>query len=71
MATYNVIVKPDQSVVTMAKIYQGITLISIMAKFHKALLLNSIEQEIEKILWKNQKGFWRNQSTTSQILTIC
>ena len=26
--------------------------------------------EIEKILWKNQNGFWRNQSTTSQILII-
>ena len=27
--------------------------------------------KIEKFLRKNLKGFWRNQSTTSQILTIC
>ena len=27
-------------------------------------------KEFEKILWKNQDGFWRNQSTTSYILSI-
>ena len=32
--------------------------------------LNCIKPEIEKILRKNQNGFWRNQSTTSQILKI-
>ena len=40
-----------------------------MAKIY-ALLRNRIEPKIEKILWKNQNGFWRNRSTTSQILTI-
>ena len=39
-------------------------------KNYNALLLNHIEPEIEKILRKNQNGFQRNQSTTSQILTI-
>ena len=34
------------------------------------MLLNHIEPEIEKILRKTQNGFWRNQSTTSQIWTI-
>ena len=41
-----------------------------MAKIYNSLQLNHIEPEIEKILKKNQNGFWRNQSTTSQILTI-
>ena len=40
------------------------------AKVYNALLLNRIRLENEKILWKNQKGFWTNRSTTSQILTI-
>ena len=43
---------------------------SIVAKIYNALLLNRMEPEMEKILWKNQNGFCRNQSTTSQILTI-
>ena len=43
---------------------------SIAAKIYNALQLNCIEPEIEKILWKNQNGFQRNWSTTSQILTI-
>ena len=37
-----------------------ITLISIAAKIYHALLLNSIELEIEKILGKNQDGFQKN-----------
>ena len=41
-----------------------------MAKIYNALLHNNIEPKIEKIL-KNQNGFRRNRSTTSQILTIC
>ena len=36
---------------------------------YNALLRNGIEPKIEKIL-KTQNGFWRNRSTTSQILTI-
>ena len=41
-----------------------------MAKIYNALLLNCFEPIFEKILWKNQNIFQRNQSTTSQILTI-
>ena len=51
--------------------YWGLTLTSIVAKIYNALLLNHIKPKIMKILWKNQNGFWRNWSTTSQILTIC
>ena len=42
-----------------------------MTKIYNALLCNCIEPKIEKMLMKNQNGFWRNRSTTSQILTIC
>ncbi len=35
-----------------------------------ALLRNCIEPKIDNILRKNQNGFRRNRSTTSQILTI-
>ena len=42
-----------------------------MAKIYNALLHNSIEPKIEKILRKNQNGFRRNRSLTSQILTLC
>ena len=52
----------------ITKNYRGITLNSIVAKVYNALLLNYIQPEIEKILRKNQTGFQRNQSTTSQIL---
>ena len=55
----------------LAKNYQGITLTSIAAKIYNALLRNRIEPKIDNILRKNQDGFWRNRSTTSQILTIC
>ena len=50
--------------------YRGITLTSIAAKIYNALLRSRIEPKIEKILRKNQNGFRRNRSTTSQILTI-
>ena len=40
------------------------------AEVYYALLLNSIEPEIEKIFRKNKNCFRRNRSTTSQILTI-
>ena len=52
-------------------IYRGITLTSIAAKIYNALLRNRIEPKIDNILRKNQNGFRRNRSTTSQILTIC
>ena len=54
----------------LAKNYRGITLTSIAAKIYNALLRNHIEPKIDNILRKNQNGFWRNRSTTSQILTI-
>ena len=40
------------------------------AKIYNALLRNRIEPKIDIILRKNQNGFRRNRSTTSQILTI-
>ena len=46
------------------------TLTSIGAKIYNALLRNHREPKIEKIIRKNQNGFQRNRSTTSQILTI-
>ena len=54
----------------LAKNYRGITLTSIAAKIYNALLRNRIEPKIDIILRKNQNGFRRNRSTTSQILTI-
>ena len=54
----------------LAKNYRGITLTSIAAKIYNALLRNSIEPKIDNILRKNQNGFRRNRSTTSQILTL-
>ena len=38
---------------------------------NNALLRNCIEPKIDNIPRKNQNGFRRNRSTTSQILTIC
>ena len=54
----------------LAKNYWGITLTSIAAKIYNALLRNHKEPKIEKILRKNQNGFQRNRSRTSQILTV-
>ena len=54
----------------ISKNYRGITLTSIAAKIYNALLRNRIEPKIDNILRKNQNGFRRNRSTTSQILTI-
>ena len=54
----------------LAKNYLSITLIFTVTKIYHALLRFRIERKIEKILWKNQNGFRRNRSTTSQILTI-
>ena len=54
----------------LAKNYRGITLTSIAAKIYNALLRNRIESKIDNILRKNQNGFQRNRSMTSQILTI-
>ena len=61
---------PQEGDLGVAKNYWVITLRSFLAKIYNALLHNCIEPKIEKILRKNQNGFWRNQSMTSQILTI-
>ena len=61
---------PKKGDLGLAKNYRGITLTSIAAKIYNALLRNSIEPKIDNILRKNQNGFRRNRSTTSQILTI-
>ena len=54
----------------LAKNYRSITLTSLATKIYNALLRNRIEPKIDNILRKNQNGFRRNRSTTSQILTI-
>ena len=61
---------PKKGDLGLAKNYRGITLTSIAAKIYNALLRNHIVPQIDKILRKNQNGFRRNRSTTSQILTI-
>ena len=61
---------PKKGDLGLAKNYRGITLICIAAKIYNALLRNRIEPKIDSILRKNQNGFRRNRSTTSQILTI-
>ena len=61
---------PKKGDLGLAKNYRGITLTSIATEIHNALLRNRIELKIDNILRKNQNGFRRNRSTTSQILTI-
>ena len=61
---------PKKGDLGLAKNYRGITLTSIAAKIYNALRRNRIEPKIGNILMKNQYGFRRNRSTTSQILTI-
>ena len=61
---------PKMGDLGLAKNYRGITLTSIAAKIYNALLRNRIEPKIDNILRKNQNGFRRNRSMTSQILTI-
>ena len=61
---------PKKSDLGWAKNYRGITLTFIAAKIYKTQLWNRIEPKIDNILRKNQNGFRRNRSTTSQILTI-
>ena len=62
---------PKKGDLGLAKNYRGITLTSTAAKIYNALLRNCIEPKIDNILRKNQNGFRRNRSTTSQILAIC
>ena len=61
---------PKKDDLGLAQNYRGITITSIAAKIYNALLGNCIEPKIDNILSKNQNGFRRNRSTTSQILTI-
>ena len=61
---------PKKGDLGLAKNYRGITLTSTAAKIYNPLLRNCIEPKIDNILRKNQNGFRRNRSTTSQILTI-
>ena len=61
---------PKKGDLGLAKNYRGITLTSIADKIYNALLRNHIEPNIDNILRKNQNGFRRKRSTTSQILTI-
>ena len=61
---------PRKGDLGLAKNYRGITFTSLAPKIYNALLCNRIEPKIDNILRKNQNGFWRNKSKTSQILTI-
>ena len=61
---------PKKDDLGLANNYRGIPLTSIAAKIYNALLRNHIEAKIDNILRKNQNGFRRNRSMTSQILTI-
>ena len=61
---------PKKGDLGLVKNYRGTTLTSIAAKIYNALLRNRIEPKIDNILRKNQNGFRRNRSTTSQILMI-
>ena len=61
---------PKKSDLGLAKDYRGITLTSIAAKIYNVLLRNCTEPKIKNILKKNQNGFRRSRSTTSQILSI-
>ena len=61
---------PKKGDLGLAKNYWGITFTSIAAKIYNALLRNRIDPKIDNILRKNQNGFRRDRSTTSQILTV-
>ena len=62
---------PKKGDLGLAKNYRGIPLTSIAVKIYNALLRNRIEPKIDNILRKNQNGFRRNKSKTSQILAVC
>ena len=66
----NIIVYEICPIILIALNCHGITLTSIAAKIYNALLHSHRKPKIKKILRKSQNGFWRNWSTTSQILTI-
>ena len=58
---------PKNGDLGLAKNYRVITVISIAAKIYNTLIRNRIEPKIDNIFRKNQNGFRRNRSTTSQI----
>ena len=66
---------PKKGDLGLAKNYRSIALTSIATKIYNALLQNRIEPQIDNILRKNQNGFRRNRSSTSQKptcdITIC
>ena len=51
----------------ITKNFRDITLSAIDAEVYNVLLLSCIQPEIEKILKKNQYGFWKNWSTTYRL----
>ena len=61
---------PKKGDLGLAKNYRGTALTPIAAKIYNSQLRNRTEPKIDNILRKNQSGFRRNRSTTSQILTI-
>ena len=61
---------PKKSDLGLAKNYRGITLMPIAAKKYNARLRKCIGPKIDNILRKNENGFRKNRSTTSQILQI-
>ena len=61
---------PKKGWARISENYRGIILRSIAAKIYNALLCNRVEPKIKNILRRNQNGFQRKRSTTSQILTI-
>lgn len=54
----------------LAKNYRVITLNAIAAKIYNSILYNRIQQEVEKVLRKNQNSFLKNRSTVGNILTV-
>ena len=62
---------PQEGDLGIFKNYRCITLTSVAFKVYDPILHNYIKPKIEKILWKNQNGFWSKHSTTSSILSIC
>ena len=61
---------PKKGDFRITKNYRGITLMTLATNVYNVLFLNCLQQEIEKILSKNQNSFQRNYSTISQILII-
>ena len=54
---------PNKGNLEKVKNYRGIIFTLKAAKIYNTLLHKRIESEIEKVLRKNQNGFWRKQST--------